>query len=588
MHPFHPQLTSLQQEIDLLRERMSALHGGPDTWDELDHWKKIAVAVVHCLTLNKRQKLAFLLKVHNRMTTMSDPGRKPHCLIIGGPGGTGKSHIYEALRVFYEEMGCPWELNFTAPTGVSSSNVSGSTIHFELGLRRSWAELVKPNSKSLQEISSRLAATKTLVVDEFFFLGCSDWELLSRHVNLARGCHDDPFGNLDLILSGDEFQLTGPGVVPLYNHYLVSAHASSSALQSLNSSVRKNLQAVKNYHTITECVVLTEIVRQKNQRYVEMLGHLRKGVCTVEGEDNDLDYLRQFQLGSSDCVTNDDLTHVHRWLYAPSTAPPLITYTNYVRNDHNWWMAQVFASSTGQDFAVYYAEDSVGRGLKRVILRGQNAQDTWNTPIKSCAKDLSGRLPLVIGMPVYIVDNMAVELGIARGSGGTLISVQYRLKEGKRYAFSAVVDLPLYTSADPSTQFPHRLTIPLVAQSIQYRRTGSKKFDPATRRQLPIIPGFAFTSHNSQSRSLEAAVVHLESCPTAAAAYVMLSRIKCGEEQPELLGILGDVEANMITRHAPEEARREEKRLKKLARSTLKLAKETLSWYTDLTGETFE
>ncbi|KAF9017147.1 hypothetical protein BDZ89DRAFT_926886, partial [Hymenopellis radicata] len=124
-------------------------------------------------------------------------------------------------------------------------------------------------------------------------------------------------------------------------------------------------------------------------------------------------------------------------------------------------MTKAFASATGQTFAVYYAEDSIGSGPDRIILRGQNAEDAWNTPIKSLANDLSGRLPLVIGMPIFVVANLAVELGVARGSAGTLVSIDYEVKAGRRYATSAEVDLSSYKSPDPKASFPHRVRIPI-------------------------------------------------------------------------------------------------------------------------------
>ncbi|KAJ7180909.1 hypothetical protein C8R46DRAFT_846742, partial [Mycena filopes] len=122
-------------------------------------------------------------------------------------------------------------------------------------------------------------------------------------------------------------------------------------------------------------------------------------------------------------------------------------------------MTQAFAAATGQEFAIYYAKDMVGRGRNKTLLTGQNARDAWNTPIKSLAEDLSGRLALVIGMPIFIVENIAVELGVSNGSGGTLIGVEYEVEAGHRYAISAEVDLPLYTSEDPAAEFPHRLRI---------------------------------------------------------------------------------------------------------------------------------
>ncbi|KAJ7615135.1 hypothetical protein DFH06DRAFT_965687, partial [Mycena polygramma] len=124
-------------------------------------------------------------------------------------------------------------------------------------------------------------------------------------------------------------------------------------------------------------------------------------------------------------------------------------------------MTQSFAAATNQEFAVYYSEDTVGRGTNKIELTGQNARDAWNTPIKAHADDLSGRLPLVIGMPVFIVDNIAVELGVSNGSGGTLVNIDYVIRDGRRYAISAEVDLPLYTSLDPNAENPHRLVIPV-------------------------------------------------------------------------------------------------------------------------------
>ncbi|KAJ6501698.1 hypothetical protein C8R47DRAFT_958144, partial [Mycena vitilis] len=78
-----------------------------------------------------------------------------------------------------------------------------------------------------------------------------------------------------------------------------------------------------------------------------------------------------------------------------------------------------------------------------------------------------------------------------------------------------------------------------------------------------------FTAHNSQSRSLNAAAIHLESCLTIAASYVMLSRIRCGENELDGLAILGNIDAKKISTHAPQEVRNEEKRLKELAKGTL-------------------
>jgi hypothetical protein len=204
------------------------------------------------------------------------------------------------------------------------------------------------------------------------------------------------------------------------------------------------------------------------------------------------------------------------------------------------------------------------------------------------AKDLSGQLPLVIGMPVFIVDNIAVELGLANWSRGTLVNIDFEKREGCRYAISAEVEIPLYTSSDPKAIFPHRVVLSLAANSIQFSKGTGKKLYSACRHQLPLILGFSFTAHNSQSRSLNAATIHLESCATIAASYVMLSRIKCDEDELRGLAILGNINAKNIQNHVPQEVRNEESRLKDLAAATLERAKDDLKWYLDLTGDCFD
>ena len=189
---------------------------------------------------------------------------------------------------------------------------------------------------------------------------------------------------------------------------------------------------------------------------------------------------------------------------------------------------------------------------------------------------------MAIGMPIIVVDNIAVELGICNGSRGFLRSINYFTRRGRRYAVSVDVDIPSYQSSD--AEHPHRITIPTVTKTIQYTSQMTGRVHSARRQQLPIIEGFAFTAHNSQSRSLGSAILHLESSHNTAATYVMLSRIKCGEEGPTGLRILGEVTAKNIATHASEEVRKEEERLQIMSERTIAEAAKELEWFT-LTGE---
>ena len=133
----------------------------------------------------------------------------------------------------------------------------------------------------------------------------------------------------------------------------------------------------------------------------------------------------------------------------------------------------------------------------------------WSTPPKHSAIDLAGRLPLVIGQPVFLVTNLATELGVANGSGGILLDIKYDVRKRRRYLINATVGMPSYPVPDGS----HRLVVFPAKKGVTYAngRDSLQKVYEARRAQLPIVGGRARTAHNPYGRSLYAAAVHLHS-----------------------------------------------------------------------------
>ncbi|KAJ7635227.1 hypothetical protein FB45DRAFT_708136, partial [Roridomyces roridus] len=120
-------------------------------------------------------------------------------------------------------------------------------------------------------------------------------------------------------------------------------------------------------------------------------------------------------------------------------------------------MSKTFAQTTGQPGETYYSKDMRGRGKKKTELSGIAAEAAWRLPIKDTKKNLPGRAIYVPGMPVFCTENIATELGISKGGRGTLVSVKYTEKEGRRYAVSAEADFPGYKGDNPD--HPHRLLL---------------------------------------------------------------------------------------------------------------------------------
>ncbi|THU90478.1 hypothetical protein K435DRAFT_600133, partial [Dendrothele bispora CBS 962.96] len=128
-------------------------------------------------------------------------------------------------------------------------------------------------------------------------------------------------------------------------------------------------------------------------------------------------------------------------------------------------MTKAFADATCQEFHVYYAEDSVAQpgSRQRKILTGNAAEDAWNAEIKSDAHDLTGRLALVVGMPIIVVDNVAVEIGISNGARGTLTGISYYISNNRRYAASVDVHLPSFSNPDPNAANPNIVTLSTIS-----------------------------------------------------------------------------------------------------------------------------
>ncbi len=161
--------------------------------------------------------------------------------------GTGKSvlmrEIIAELRKAYVRE--PDRLAVTASTGLAACNIGGVTLHSFGGIglgKESVPELVKKIKRN-QKAKMRWMRTKTLIVDEISMV---DGELFDKLENIARIIKNNgrPFGGIQLIITGDFFQLP-----PVPDYGKVAKFAFDAA--TWNTSIE---------HTIG----LTQIFRQKD------------------------------------------------------------------------------------------------------------------------------------------------------------------------------------------------------------------------------------------------------------------------------------------------------------------------------------
>lgn len=201
-------------------------------------------------------------------------------LFYTGAAGTGKSYLLHSiigkLRAKYGDKA----VAVCAPTGLAAINIRGETIHKWAGIglgreeKKTLAQKVRGNKKT----KDRWLSCRTLVIDEVSMLSA---ELFDKLNYIAKHIRQDssPFGGIQLVLTGDFFQL--PPVVDRSSAspYVFKAESWAEAIQHK--------------------VVMTQVFRQKGDtKFIDMLNQLRMNQITNEGE-------RQYRALARE-IKNDD------------------------------------------------------------------------------------------------------------------------------------------------------------------------------------------------------------------------------------------------------------------------------------------
>ena len=81
-------------------------------------------------TLNREQARAFRIVAKHSMKDKPPPLR----MYLGGPGGTGKSRVINALKEFFDHRNQSHRFCLLSYTGVTARNISGMMLHTALCL----------------------------------------------------------------------------------------------------------------------------------------------------------------------------------------------------------------------------------------------------------------------------------------------------------------------------------------------------------------------------------------------------------------------------------------------------------------------
>jgi ATP-dependent DNA helicase PIF1 len=127
-------------------------------------------------------------------------------VFLTGSAGTGKTHILNDFVLYLKSRKIIPTI--VAPTGIAASHLNGQTIHsyFSLGIRDNIDEEFISNLLDKKYLQTRFKKLKILIIDEISMVSPNVFSSIDRILRAFKQS-DEPFAGIQVVLSGDFFQL---------------------------------------------------------------------------------------------------------------------------------------------------------------------------------------------------------------------------------------------------------------------------------------------------------------------------------------------------------------------------------------------
>ncbi len=175
-------------------------------------------------------------------------------IFLTGEAGTGKTYVLSKYIKFLQQKRIPFAV--TASTGIAATHLDGVTIDSWLGLGMR-DEITNFDLQELAKkfhLKKRLQSTKILIIDEISMIPGKRFDAIDKILRYLRN-NNLPFGGMQVILSGDLFQL--PPVTQ--DRKNIDFIYKSQAWQALNLQI----------------CYLKDPKRQTDIRYLQILNQIR-------------------------------------------------------------------------------------------------------------------------------------------------------------------------------------------------------------------------------------------------------------------------------------------------------------------------
>ncbi|MEA3512184.1 MAG: AAA family ATPase [Campylobacterota bacterium] len=185
-------------------------------------------------------------------------------VFLTGSAGTGKTYILNQYINYLKSRKITPTI--VAPTGIAASHLQGQTLHsyFSLGIRDSVDEYFITNLLDKKYLQTRFSKLKVLIIDEISMVSPEIFSSIDMIIQAFKN-NTLPFGGIQVILSGDFFQLP-----PISRGYKEKKFA-------WQSSSWKDLELHTCY--------LEKKFRQDDDKLISILDEIRAGNITQNTRD---------------------------------------------------------------------------------------------------------------------------------------------------------------------------------------------------------------------------------------------------------------------------------------------------------------
>lgn len=185
-------------------------------------------------------------------------------ILLTGPGGTGKSYLLRHMKEWSEQNNKT--IQVCALTGCAAVllHCKAKTIHSWGGIGRASGDIKDIIRKIVRNKYKKQPWLETdiLIIDEVSMMSKKLFDIIDHVARISRGKRTEAFGGMQIVLSGDFYQLP-----PVGNNY--DPDTSAFCFESENWCA-----------CISTVVQLTIIHRQKNEPYKKILNQIRVGKIT--------------------------------------------------------------------------------------------------------------------------------------------------------------------------------------------------------------------------------------------------------------------------------------------------------------------